>query len=49
MLDLNTTNAFLAQNKILTQQMETLTKQMAKLPQQLQVKVFPKSKSSHDV
>jgi len=37
MLELNTTDALLAQNKILTQQMEALTKQMAKLPQQLQV------------
>jgi len=37
MLDLNTTNALLAQNKISTQQMEVLTKQMTKLPQQLQV------------
>jgi len=34
---LNTSNALLAQNKILTQQIETLTAQMAKLPQQLQV------------
>jgi len=37
MFELNTANALLAQNKILTQQMEALTKQMAKLPQQLQV------------
>jgi len=30
--ELNTTDATLAQNKILTQQMEALTQQMAKLP-----------------
>ena len=35
--DLNTTDSLLAQNKILMQQMEALTKQMTKLPQQLQV------------
>jgi len=34
-LDLSTSNAILAQNKILTQQIEALTKQMSKLPQQL--------------
>jgi len=34
--ELNTTDAILAQNKIMTQQMEALTQQMAKLPQQLQ-------------
>ncbi|XP_052730484.1 uncharacterized protein LOC108341253 [Vigna angularis] len=34
-LDLSTTDAILAQNKILTQQMEALTKQMANLPEQL--------------
>ena len=33
--ELNITDAILAQNKILTQQMEALTQQMAKLPQQL--------------
>jgi len=37
MLKLNTTDARLAQHKILTQQIEALTNQMAKLPQQLQV------------
>jgi len=36
-LDLSTTDAILAQNKILTQQIEALTKQMSKLPEQLQV------------
>jgi len=36
-LDLNTSDAILAQNKILTQQIEALTKKMSKLPQQLQV------------
>ncbi|XP_027941135.1 uncharacterized protein LOC114194932 [Vigna unguiculata] len=36
-LDLSTTDAILAQNKILTQQIEALTKQMFKLPEQLQV------------
>jgi len=35
MLELNTQDAILAQNKLLTQQVEALTKQMAKLPQQL--------------
>ena len=34
-LDLSTSDAILAQNKILTQQIEALTKQMSKLPQQL--------------
>jgi len=33
---LNTQDAVLAQNKLLTQQVEALTKQMTKLPQQLQ-------------
>lgn len=36
-LELNTTDAILAQNKILTQQIETLTKQMSNLPKQLHV------------
>ncbi|KAF1866279.1 hypothetical protein Lal_00024283 [Lupinus albus] len=35
MLDLNTSDAILTQNKIPTQQIEALTKQMSKLPQQL--------------
>ena len=35
MLDLSTSDEILAQNKILTQQSETLTKKMSKLPQQL--------------
>jgi len=35
MLNLSTLDAILAQNKILTQQIEALTKQMSKLPQQL--------------
>jgi len=35
--DLSTTDAILAQNKILTQRIEALTKQMSKLPEQLQV------------
>jgi len=35
-LELNTQDAILAQNKLLTQQVEALAKQMAKLPQQLQ-------------
>ena len=34
-LDLSTLDAIIAQNKILTQQIEALTKQMSKLPQQL--------------
>ncbi|KAF1868250.1 hypothetical protein Lal_00018770 [Lupinus albus] len=37
MLDLNTSDVILAQNKIMTQQIEALTKQMSKLPQQLHV------------
>jgi len=35
-LELNTQDTILAQNKLLTQQVEALAKQMAKLPQQLQ-------------
>ena len=35
MLELSTTDALLAQNKILTQQMEVITKQLANLPKQL--------------
>src|SRR4051812_39393985 len=34
-LELNTSDAILAQNKILSQQVELLTKQMSKLPQQM--------------
>nr|KYP44106.1 hypothetical protein KK1_034422 [Cajanus cajan] len=34
-LDLSTNDAILAQNKLLSQQIEALTKQMAKIPQQL--------------
>jgi len=37
LLELNTSNALLTHNKILTQQIETVTVQMAKLPPQLQV------------
>ena len=37
LLELNTADALLAQNKILTQQLEQLTTQMAKLPQKLHV------------
>ena len=37
LLELSTSYALLAQNKILTQQIEQLTTQMAKLPQQLHV------------
>jgi len=33
MMDHNTSNAYLAQNKILTQQIEALTKQISSLPQ----------------
>jgi len=36
MLNLSTSDALLAQNKILTPQMEAITKQLSKLPQQLQ-------------
>jgi len=35
LLELNTVDALLAQNKILTQEIEQLTAQMAKLPQKL--------------
>jgi len=35
MLELSTTDALLAHNKILTQQMEVITKQMANMPNQL--------------
>ncbi|XP_052734103.1 uncharacterized protein LOC128196651 [Vigna angularis] len=42
-LDLSTTDAILAQNKILTQQMEALTKQMANLPEQLKAVQSPPS------
>ena len=42
-LDLNTSYAILAQKKILTQQMEALTKQMAKLPQQLHAMHTPQN------
>jgi len=37
MIDHNILNTVLAQNKILTQQLEALTAQMTKLPQQIQV------------
>ena len=37
MFDLNTTDAILTHNKILTQHIEALTKQISKLPQQLHV------------
>ena len=37
LLDLRTSDALLAQNKILTQQFEVLTAQMDKFPEQLQV------------
>jgi len=37
MLDFSTSDALLAQNKILTQQIEAITKQLSKLSQQLQV------------
>ena len=40
MFDLSTSDALLAQNKILTQQMEAITKQLSKLPQQLQAVQF---------
>ena len=35
MLDLSTSDALLTQNKILTQQMKAITKQLSKLSQQL--------------
>ncbi|XP_019455123.1 PREDICTED: uncharacterized protein LOC109356250 [Lupinus angustifolius] len=40
-LDLNTSDEILAQNKILTHKIEALTKQMSKLPQQLNVVQTP--------
>ena len=45
LLELNTADAFLAQNKILTQQIEKLTAQMAKLHQQLYAVHSPQSQS----
>jgi len=37
MMDHNILNTLVAQNKILTQQLEAITTQMTKLPQQIQV------------
>jgi len=37
LLELNTSDVILTQNKILTRQLEALTAQISKLPQQLQV------------
>jgi len=45
LLKLNTSDALLAHNKIPTQQIETLTAQMAKLSQQLQVVQLSQSQS----
>jgi len=45
LLELNTSATLLAQNKILTQQIETLTAQMAKLSQQLQAVQLSHSQS----
>jgi len=45
LLELITLDALLAQNKILTQQLEALTAHMAKLPQELQVVQFSQSQS----
>jgi len=42
LLELNTIDALLAQNKILTQQIEQLTAQMAKLPQSCMWFTHPK-------
>ena len=44
-MDHNTSKTLLAQNKILTQQLEALTAQMTKLPQQLQVVQVSQSQS----
>ena len=46
---MNSTNAILAQNKIMTQQMEALTQQMAKLPQQLQTQQLQVVQASQTV
>ncbi|XP_020211727.1 uncharacterized protein LOC109796466 [Cajanus cajan] len=45
-LDLSTNDAILAQNKLLSQQIEALTKQMAKIPQQLHA-ITSSSTQSH--
>jgi len=47
--ELNSTDAILAQNKIMTQQMEALTQQMAKLPQQLQAQQLQAVQASQTV
>jgi len=47
--ELNSTDAILAQNKIITQQMEALTQQMAKLPQQLQAQQLQAVQASQAV
>jgi len=47
--ELNNTDAILAQNKIMTQQMEALTQQMAKLPQQLQAQQLQAVQASQTV
>ena len=47
--ELNNTDAILAQNKIITQQMEALTQQMAKLPQQLQAQQLQAVQASQAV
>ncbi|XP_058766159.1 uncharacterized protein LOC131639705 [Vicia villosa] len=45
-LELNTNDAILAQNKILSQQVELLTKQMSKLPQQMK-EIYGMQMTSH--
>ena len=47
MLELGSQDALLAQNKIITQQIEALTQQMAKLPQQLQSLQVPSQQVQH--
>jgi len=46
---LNNTDAILAHNKIMTQQIEALTQQMAKLPQQLQAQQLQAVQASQTV
>ena len=48
-MDLDTQNAILAQNKLLTQQIEAFTKQIGQLPQQFQKGGSQKTHQAHQV
>ena len=48
-MELNTQNTILAQNKLLTQQIEDLTKQIGQLPQQFQQGGSQKTHQTHHV